>query len=119
MLSFSRTYFAVFRKLSPTLSARITEGLNKRTGKFSKNLLAYCEKTMHMGVYGTKNLCLPTSFENLNLCSDFSPKKIGECACACVCERVRVCVRESLCVCLRRGVLIGAGEGVGDSEILI
>ena len=29
-LNFSRTYFAVFRKLSPTLSARITEGLNKR-----------------------------------------------------------------------------------------
>ena len=36
MLSLSRKYFAVFRKLSPTLSARITEGLNKRTGKFSQ-----------------------------------------------------------------------------------
>ena len=67
---------------------------------------------MHMSVYGTKNLCLPTSFENLNLCSDFSQKKIDECACACVCERKFVCV-------FKEGVLIGAGEGVGDSEILI
>ena len=66
---------------------------------------------MHMSVYGTKNLCLPTLFENLNLCSDFSPKKneksiSGVCACACVCV-------------FKEGVLIGAGEGVGDSEILI
>ena len=28
---------------------------------------AYCEKTMHMSVYGKNNHCLPTSFENLNL----------------------------------------------------
>ena len=65
---------------------------------------------MHMSVYGTKNLCLPTSFENLNLCSDFSQKKMKNQKVVCV--RVRVCV-------FKEGVLIGAGEGVGDSEILI
>ena len=31
---------------------------------------------------------------------------------------VRVCVREFVCA-FKEGVLIGAGEGVGDSEILI
>ena len=36
VFSLSRKYFAVFRKLSPTLSARMTEGLNKRIGKFTK-----------------------------------------------------------------------------------
>ena len=117
VLSFSRKYFAVFRKSSPTLSARITEGLNNRTvqqngismggrcyllswfkwHKYTKNLHVYCEKTMHMSVCGTKNLCLPTLLENLNLCSDFSQKKneksiSGVCACACACERVCMCV---------------------------
>ena len=72
---------------------------------------------MHMSVYGTKNLCLPTSFENLNLCSDFSQKKNEKsicyvCACACVWEREFVCV-------FKEGVLIRTGEGAGDSEILI
>ena len=72
---------------------------------------------MQMSVYGKNNHCLPTSFENLNLCSDFSQKKwkINKwCVCVCVC----VCVTEFVCV-FTEGVLIGAGEGVGDSEILI
>ena len=67
---------------------------------------------MHMSVYGTKNLCLAILFENLNLCSDFSQKKWK------MRVHVCVCVREFVCV-FKEGVLIGAGEGVGDSEILI
>ena len=72
---------------------------------------------MHMSVYGTKNLCLPTSFENLNLCSDFSQKKKKKKQYV-MCVRVRVCEREFVCV-FKEGVLIGTGEGAGDSEILI